>query len=64
MALPRAKALQARCVRVSACARGGAADMSRTLTLNDTVDIIPWVPEVIFLKPRELYQPQAWFISS
>ena len=52
MALPRAKeekqALKARCVRVSACARGVAAGMSRTLTRNDTVDVIPWVPEVIF----------------
>ena len=38
LALPRAKeekqALKARCVRVSVCARGGAAGMSRTLSLN------------------------------
>ena len=61
MALPRAKeekqALKARCVRVSTCARVGAADMSRTLTLNDAVDIIPW-------DPWELFQPEARFISS
>lgn len=45
MALPRAKEEKQACKCVRA---RGAADMSRTLTLNDTVDIIPWVPEFIF----------------